>query len=90
MMIDSSLPPPPGEPADERPIIRMLTLVACNKCRRRRGAQLVGTGSVEPVPEKGTCPHGKPLRTVWADGYGPEAEPPEDPTTPEERRQGPV
>ncbi|WP_261554853.1 hypothetical protein [Frankia tisae] len=77
-------------PDSERPIIRMLALVACNKCRRRRGAQLHATGSVESVPEQGTCPHGKPLRTVWASGYGPQAEPPEDPTTPEERRQGPV
>lgn len=64
-------------PAQERPMIRMLSLVACRFCRRRRGAQLVATGSVERVPERGTCPHGKALRTVWADGYGPDAEPPE-------------
>ncbi len=58
-------------------MIRMLSLVACNKCRRRRGAQLHATGDGGPVPESGTCPHGKPLRTLWAPGYGPDAEPPE-------------
>ncbi|WP_322753805.1 MULTISPECIES: hypothetical protein [unclassified Frankia] len=59
--------------------VRMLELVACNKCRRQRGAQFHATGSVEPVPEEGVCPHGKPLRTVWAPGYGPGAEPPANP-----------
>lgn len=56
----------------------MLSMVACNLCRRERGRVLHATGSVEPIPERGTCPHGKALRTVWADGYGPAAEPPED------------
>ncbi|WP_322759950.1 hypothetical protein [Frankia sp. Cr2] len=65
------------DPTDgETPVVPMLALVACNKCRRRRGAQLHATGAVEPIPETGTCPHGKPLRTVWAPGYGPGAEPP--------------
>ncbi|WP_322755793.1 MULTISPECIES: hypothetical protein [unclassified Frankia] len=64
--------PTPGE----TPVVPMLALVACNKCRRRRGAQLHATGSVEPIPETGTCPHGKPLRTIWAAGYGPGSEPP--------------
>ncbi|MCK9896808.1 hypothetical protein [Frankia sp. AgB32] len=71
-------------------IVPMLSLVACNRCRRRRGAQLHATGTVESVPRHGTCPHGRPLRTLWAPGYGPDAEPPVDPTTPEERRRGAV
>jgi hypothetical protein len=62
--------------------VPLLVLVACRWCRRRRGAQLIATGSVERVPEVGTCPHGKPLRTVWADGFGPDAEPPEVPFDP--------
>ncbi|OHV42171.1 hypothetical protein BBK14_11150 [Parafrankia soli] len=64
--------------AAREPVVPMLALVACNKCRRRRGAQLHATGSVEPIPEHGTCPHGKPLRKVWAPGHGPGSEPPED------------
>ncbi|SNQ46726.1 conserved hypothetical protein [Frankia canadensis] len=78
-----------GQP-ERRPSVRMLTLVACRHCRRRRGAQLASTGAVEAVPDRGTCPHGKPLRTLWAPGYGPTAEPPEDPSTPDGRRRGPV
>ncbi|MCK9929411.1 hypothetical protein MXD62_19880 [Frankia sp. Mgl5] len=65
------------QPAD-RPMVRMLSMVACNRCRRDRGDQLRRTGHVEPVPESGTCPHGNPLRTAWADGFGPGSEPPED------------
>ncbi|WP_322770300.1 hypothetical protein [Frankia sp. Cr1] len=63
-------------PAGETPVVPMLALVACSKCRRRRGAQLRSTGAVEPIPETGTCPHGKPLRKVWAPGHGPGSEPP--------------
>jgi len=63
-----------GEPV----VVPMLVLVACNRCRRERGAQLHATGSVEPIPESGTCPHGKALRRIWAEGYGPGSEPPED------------
>lgn len=60
-------------PARTRPMVKFLSLVACNKCRRRRGAQLHATGRVEAVPIHGTCPHGKPLRTIWAAGEGPQA-----------------
>jgi hypothetical protein len=67
-------------------MIRMLTLVARNKCRRRRGAQLHATGSEDPIPEQGTCPHGRPLRTLWTPGYGPDSEPPEF----EWDREGPI
>ncbi|WP_239404623.1 hypothetical protein [Frankia sp. Cj3] len=54
--------------------VPFLELVVCSKCRRRRGAQFHATGAVEPVPDEGTCPHGKPLRTVWAPGCGPDAD----------------
>ncbi|EFC78926.1 hypothetical protein [Parafrankia sp. EUN1f] len=67
------------DPDAGRPLVPMLSLVACNKCRRERGAQLHREGRVDPVPESGTCPHGRPLRTRWADGYGPGSEPPKDP-----------
>lgn len=85
-------------PEPEEPLVSFISLVACNKCRRRRGAQFHATGSVESVPVRGTCPHGKPLRVLWAPGQGPgsappEEEPPEDQPPgppPEERRQGPV
>jgi hypothetical protein len=89
-MTDDPQPREPAAGTSQKPMIRMLTLVACRFCRRRRGAELHETGRAEPVPEVGTCPHGKPLRTLWAPGYGPDAEPPVDPTTPEERRRGPV
>jgi hypothetical protein len=79
-----------GTPAQPEIIAPLLVLVACNKCRRRRGAQLARTGSVEHVPRQGTCPHGKLLRTVWAAGHGPGSPPKVDPSSPEERRQGPV
>jgi hypothetical protein len=76
-------------PAGQETIVPMLVLVACRWCRRGRGAQLVATGRVERVPVVGTCPHGKPLRKLFAPGHGPGEGPP-DPTAPEERRQGPV
>jgi hypothetical protein len=85
-----TVPAGDGGPVCGELVVPMISLVACNKCRRRRGAQFHRTGGVERVPERRTCPHGKPLRKVWADGYGPDAEPPEDPTTPEERRRGAV
>ncbi|CAO5185199.1 hypothetical protein FAIPA1_50060 [Frankia sp. AiPs1] len=83
--MSDSEPAAPGEV-----IAALLVLVACNKCRRRRGAQLHRTGRGEPVPRRGTCPHGKPLRTLWAPGYGPGSPPKVDPSTPEERRWGAV
>lgn len=54
-------------------VVPFLSLVACRLCRRRRGAQFHATGRVESVPLRGTCPHGKPLRKVWAPGEGPQA-----------------
>ncbi|WP_041939396.1 MULTISPECIES: hypothetical protein [Frankia] len=86
-------------PEPQEPLVSFISLVACNKCRRRRGAQFVRSGSVEPVPVRGTCPHGKPLRVLWAPGQGPGSAPPDDqppedrspgPPSPGERRQGPV
>lgn len=73
----------------DEPVVPMLALVACKKCRRERGARLHRTGSVEAIPESGTCPHGEPLRTVWADGHGPGSEPPEG-SGYETRPDGPV
>jgi hypothetical protein len=54
--------------------------VRCNKCRRERAEYLanqrkggLGLPKVEtPVP---VCPH---YETIWAPGYGPGSEPPED------------
>jgi hypothetical protein len=93
-MTDNQRPEQPAAgstgPTGQEPMVPMLSLVACRWCRRRRGAQLVATGRVERVPEVGTCPHGKPLRKVWAEGFGPDADPPPLPGTPQERRQGPV
>jgi hypothetical protein len=90
----SQEPPEPAagtaRPAGEEPMVPMLSLVACRWCRRRRGAQFHATGRVERIPEIGTCPHGKPLRTLWAEGFGPNADPPPPPGTPEERRRGAV
>ncbi|WP_462165626.1 hypothetical protein [Frankia sp. AiPs1] len=77
-----------SEPAAPDEVIApLLVLVACNKCRRRRGAQLHQTGRADPG---GTCPHGKTLRTIWAPGHGPGSPPKVDPSTPEERRWGAV
>ncbi|WP_322753163.1 hypothetical protein [Frankia sp. Cas3] len=69
--------PPAGvERPGADPVVPMLALVACKECRRQRGARLHATGAVESIPDAGTCPHGKPLRTVWAPDHGPGSEPP--------------
>jgi hypothetical protein len=76
---------------DER-IVPMISVTACRKCRRARGAALAGARGPQPVRRNrsGRCPHGKVDRTIWAPGFGPGSEPRPDPTTPEERRRGAV
>lgn len=70
--------PDPAPAADET-IVPMLRLVACPKCRRARGAALAGARGPQPGRGgNGYCPHGKPDKTVWADGYGPGSEPPDE------------
>ncbi|THJ74675.1 hypothetical protein E7Y31_10060 [Candidatus Frankia alpina] len=70
----------------------MISVTACRQCRRARGAALAGVRGVRASSKDGSgrCPHGLVDRTVWAPGEGPGSEPPEDPTTPEERRRGAV
>jgi hypothetical protein len=82
--------PEQGPEPEERivPFIR----VRCNKCRRAVSREMDNArkgGAGLPRIERtiGICPH---YKTVWAPGMGPGTEPPEDPTTPEERRRGAV
>lgn len=59
--------PPTPEPARDAPV---LLSVRCPACRRaRRGPGFKGS---RPGRE---CPTGR-CRRVWADGHGPDAEPP--------------
>jgi hypothetical protein len=83
-------------------IVPMISVTACRKCRRARGAALAGIRGTRASSKDGSgrCPHGLVDRTVWAPGEGPEAarsaetaetlEAPEDPSSQEERRQGPI
>jgi len=67
---------PAGDSHRDQEPVPFIALVACNACRRRRGAQRRRTGRVEQIPRHGTCPHGLPLRMLWADDQGPTAPPP--------------
>lgn len=73
-------------------LVPMISVTACRECRRARGAALAGVRGARPSPRDGSghCPHGLVDRTVWAQGEGPGSAPPEDPTTPGDRRRGPV
>jgi hypothetical protein len=87
----------PDPATDRRPtgetfMVPMIYLVACRHCRRARGAARAGARGPRParIGEPGRCEHGKVVDlTVWAPGHGPGEGLP-DPTTPQERRQGPV
>lgn len=80
---DPRLPDPPAgqEPGEVR-MVRAIR-IWCKECRRARGAAMNGKG---PRPGFVTCPH---EIEVYAPGHAP-GEAPADPSSPEERRQGPV
>jgi hypothetical protein len=45
----------PGVDEDGEPLVPMLSLMACNKCRRRRGAQFAATPTCQDEVRQGMC-----------------------------------